>query len=61
METNKDKIYTWSDSEQQKADELGEEVAQDWIKKVSSSGADGQSLYNAWIDRLQKYEDKIAK
>lgn len=61
MEANKDKIYTWSDSEQQKADELGEEVAQDWIKKVSSSGTDGQGLYNAWIDRLQKYEDKIAK
>lgn len=61
MEANADKIYTWDDAEQQKAIELGEQVAQGWIDSVTKTGADGQGLYDAWMERVEKYEDKIAK
>ncbi|MBQ8664090.1 MAG: TRAP transporter substrate-binding protein [Eubacterium sp.] len=61
MELNADKVYSLSDAEQQKAVELGEQVAQDWIASVTANGADGQGLYDAWMERVEKYEDKIAK
>lgn len=60
METTADKVYTLSDAEQQKAVDLGKQVADSWIKNVTASGADGQGLYDAYMERVQKYSDKIA-
>ncbi len=61
MEANADKVYTLSDEEQAKLVAIGEEVAQKWIDNVTANGADGQGLYDAWMERVAKYEDKIAK
>lgn len=61
METNADKVYTLSDEEQAKLVAIGEDVAQKWIDSVTANGADGQGLYDAWMERVEKYEDKIAQ
>lgn len=61
METTADKVYTLSDEEQKKAVEISEQVAKDWIENVTSSGADGQGLYDAYMERVEKYADKIAQ
>lgn len=61
METTADKVYTLSEEEQKKAEDLGKQVADSWIENVNSSGADGQGLYDAYIERVEKYSDKIAK
>lgn len=56
-----EKIYTLSDSEMTALEEIAEEVADEWIEKMSADGVDAQELYDTYIENLEKYSDKIAK
>ena len=49
-----DKLYTLSDDERAKLDQVAEETAQQWIEKMNGNGYDGQAIYDAAMKCIEE-------
>ena len=56
-ELNKDKVYTLSDEIMDELHGYGDQVCEEWAKDYDN----GTEIYEAYLERLEKYEDKIAE